>query len=320
MKKFLALALMVLMVVPFGIISASADAAVPAEPTVEAGAKKVYIAYNGKGDGSSAESTINSSGWSTNGKLHNELKGGAIGVVVGKCYFGATATFSKTDKPVLFTAVDGDKNYTGTIDNDADANANGIPDGQGTQTGMFLVGNSFTMSIEGTVIFKDITLLDRTKHDENEAAGKAVTATYKVLAGANIVLGDNVTIACSKNDVEYSKLTPILDIEEGGYAYLHSVGFSKYTGKGTIVLDRALVDAGKVTKDTFAGFEGTIVAQDGSDPFAAATPGTPSTPTTPENPSTPSNPETGDVTFVIVAIALASVAGAVLTLKKRSVR
>lgn len=311
MKRILALLLVALMAVPFGLLSAAADT-IPAEPTVDANAKKVYIAYNGKGDGSSADSTINSSGWSTGGKLHTALNEGAIAIAVGKVYFGATATFSKTSAPVLFTAKDGTTDYTGTIDSNTDANSNGIPDGQGTQTGMFLVGNSFTMSIGGEVIFRDITLLDRTKSDENEAAGKPITATYKVLSDAKLVIGENVTIASSKNDVEYSKATPILCVEEGGYAYLHSVGFSKYTGKGTIVLDRALVQSGAVTKATFEGFEGAIVAQDGSDPFAA--------PSQPSTPSTPSTPETGDMTFVAVAVMLVSVAGAVLTLRKRSVR
>jgi LPXTG-motif cell wall-anchored protein len=71
-------------------------------------------------------------------------------------------------------------------------------------------------------------------------------------------------------------------------------------------VNNKLVD--KVTKDDFAGFEGTVCDEDGNVLFASA----------PVNP-TPT-PATGSMTVVIAAGAILASLGAVVALKKREER
>ncbi len=303
MKRLLAILLVVLMAMPFALLASAADAP-PAEPKVTA-TSKWYVSFSGKAEataGATPDAPLKTSGWNNGGNFETVTKDGGTCIVVGKAYYGNSSTYGATTSPVLFTAVEGTKDYTGTIDSDTDADANGFKDGQGTQTGMFMVASKATMTIAGDVIFDDITILDRTNVYGTESDVKC--STINVGATGKVVIGDNVKFAFSENDKEHAVMTTAATVEEGGYLYLHSAGFSSYAGKGTIVLDKALVTAGKVTKATFEGFEGKIVAQDGTDPFTAPDPGP---------------IPTGDMTWVVAAVASIAVMGtAVVVSKKRA--
>ncbi len=295
MKKLIALLLVTLMALPFAVVASAAAA--PAEPAVTA-TTKVYVGWGGAGNktGADAANFITTSGWVTDGAFHNLVKDGGTVVVVGKSFAAATTDFSATTSPVVFTAKDGDTDYTsknpdGTIQYmDESGNNAG-------QLGMFMIADGSTMTFKSDVIFDNIVILNRLSANA-VSSGKAC-GTFKVADGSKLVIKDSVQFAKMSGNVMYS-----LDVEEGGYAYLHAAGFEDYTGKGTIVLDRALVTSGKVTKDTFKNFEGSIIAQDGSDPFTAPAPGP---------------IPTGDMTWVVAAVASIAVMGcAVAVAKKRA--
>ena len=280
MKKLIAIMLMVLMVVPFGAISTSAAIDVPAEPTLTNTDTLYYIGNSGKGtkDGSSAANYLPTSGWDpvnypqASGvyQMYDAMKNGGTFVIAGKGYIGASpCVVPATASPVLFTAFDGTTDLTGTIDNTADANGNGKPDGQGTQTGMFMVKSQGTVTFMGDVIFDKVTIIDRT-NGAKAAEGSPKTTTIGVGSTGKLVIGADTIITGSHNDKEDSLYNPILNVEEGGFAYLHAVGFSQYTGKGTIVLGDDLIP--DVTPELFAGFEGNIVDKNGNDPFATVQP------------------------------------------------
>ncbi len=272
MKKHLfvivALTLLMLMVVPFAMVT-SADVTLPAEPTVT-NDKVVYIGYGGKGNktGADAANFLPTDGWdpvnypNTSGTypMHDAMKDGGTMVVAGKGYVGSSSTLAATSSPVLFTAWDGTTDYTGTIDSANDSNSDGIMDGQGTQTGMFMIAQKKTVTFMGDVIFDKITLLDRTNKSSS-------TTTYSVGSTGKVVIGSEVTVAGSRNDKENSYHNPILNVEEGGYAFLHSIGFSNYTGKGVIVVGDEV--KGSVDADTFADFDGKVVDKNGKLLFSA---------------------------------------------------
>ncbi len=307
MKRLLAILLVVLMAMPFALLASAA--AVPAEPTLEAGAKKIYIAHDGwqtykDGDKSGKDATnpTASKGWTEGGNLYTLAQGGAMFIIEQKGYVGSVKAVIKSDKPIMFTGLDPADN-TSNVAKDGDK-YNTAGSGEG-QFGMFMKdtkdtneadGNS--LFIQSAVIFDNTVLLHRT----NDTA-----SIYHVEAGGAIVIAKTTEIlgqTYMDGEVEKVRTAPALAVDEGGYAYLHNVGFSSYTGKGTIVLDKALVTAGKVTKATFEGFEGKIVAQDCSDPFAAPNPGP---------------IPTGDMTWVVAAVASIAVMGtAVVVSKKRA--
>ncbi len=258
MKKFLALLLVAVTVFALcAIPSAAAD--VPAEPTLTSD-KKVYAGWNKNGTGATPDDYMKSTGWVEGGAFNEAVKDGAKVVIVDKIYAGATTDFP-TNAPVLFTGVDGDTSY---ISRNADGKPEVMDDAGANfgQLGMFMLANSITLNINNVVIFDNTVILNRL-NAASVADGKAY-GTFNVRSGASLVITSTVEFAEMSGEVNYN-----LSVEEGGYAYLHAAGFESYAGKGTIVLDKALVDNGTVTKDTFAGFEGAIVAQDGSDPFAA---------------------------------------------------
>ena len=290
MKKLLAIILTVLMVVPFTLISAAA-ATVPAEPTVTS-TKKYYVAFdydetkevlvsgspalitNDGLTGATAVTTNTAKGnvWGNgtdvnpaDGAIYKVVKAGGTIVAVGKCHIGAVGVVPATDTPILFTAKDGTKDYTSV---DASGNAVYRADAPGAsgnyankgQYGMFMVAQPNSITFMGDVIFEDIVILERA----------AITAEV----GGKIIVGSTGKMVIGEN-VAYYEMNPngknqtTFEVSEGGYLYLHSANAFKYTGKGTIVLDKALVDAGKATEAMFEGFEGSIVYQDGSKAFAA---------------------------------------------------
>ena len=310
-KRIFAIVLAALMVVPFGMLSVSADTVnVPAEPTVTNTANKLYVGSTAKGDGTAPDKFLKTTGWSSDGALHTAFKDGGIAVIAEKAYVAGNGTFSATTSPVVFTGVDTDgTSYIGTVEDTVDGTLK-----KGTQTGMFMIAAARELKIEGAVIFENTVIIDRT----NTGSSKP-TSTFTVLNGGSIVIKDSVTITKTNYEGEKSDANPILNIEEGGYAYLHAVGFSAYTGKGTIVLDKKLVDNGTATQAMFEGFEGNIVDKNGnaivfktvadtSDDTTTTT--TPAGDTTTQAPTT-DNPSTGDMTLVVAALAAFSVAACI---------
>ena len=306
MKKTLtviiACVLCALMVLPFAMMT-SADTLDLTEPTVTA-TKKVYVSYGATGDGSSPDNLIKPSGWgSPNGALWNTVKDGGTLVAVGKMYFAATATFSATTSPVLITGVDGNNNYIGSVDGTTDVGAgyidtadsnkvkfdetagpNGIPDEQGTQTGMFMIANGCTMTVKCSLIFDNVTILDRSTYDANELNGKNLATVIKVVEGGKLVIGKDTVFAHSQNDKEYSKLNVAIKVETGAIAFIHKLGFSNCTGVGTVVVgDEILASVKAAGKDaTFPNFTGAIVDKNGDPVFAAETTTAPETTAAPD--------------------------------------
>ena len=257
-KKFIAMILTVLAVVSLGIFGVSA-ADIPAEPTA-ASQNKYYIGFDGKGDGTSADQYISTDTDGRNGKnvwgedgdenivIYDLVKDGGSVVIVGKGHCGHNAVFPATVTPIVFTGVDGATSY---LSKNADGSLNINADGQ---RGMFMIKESYMLTFMGDVIFDNTVILER-------SSGTAF-GTIGVGSTGKMVIKDTVEI------LKMADAGSAVHVEEGGYLYLHTVGFAKYTGKGTIVLDRALVNAGRATEEMFAGFEGKIVYPDGGKAFA----------------------------------------------------
>lgn len=305
-KKILAVVLAVLAALPLATLASAAT--IPAEPTVSA--STVVYGCNGasnaagipaKNANDGLTETTPKGAWggvaeTDNGILSVVKDGGTI-VSIGKGFVGIDYTFPATTTPVKITAKINGKDYReGSTLVSTDMDGNYIA---GTQRGTLIIGDKkITVTFAGEYIIDDITLVSRTITANGGAPTMLVSDGAKLVIGANTTFG---TVA----EYRDGNVTPILEVAEGGYAYLHEVGFSGYAGKGTIVVDQALITSGKVTKATFAAFEGKVVTQDGADAFGGS--------------STPNNPSTGDATVIVALVAAISAvsAGAVLTLKKR---
>ncbi len=304
-KKLVSIILAALMVVPFGMISVSADSAdIPAEPEVTS-ANKYYIAYDGTGNGLSADTPMCSNtgkkdealknAWGEDniegdiGKIPTLIKAGGTVVIVRKGHVGADITLPATDTPICFTGVDGETSY---ISKNEDETFNTESAGQ---KGMFMT-DAKTITFAGDVIFDKTVLLGR----------KATADTYSVAGTGKLVIKDTVTILAGKT----GNPAPILNVEEGGYAYLHAVGFSAYTGKGTLVIDEALKSE---VESLLANYEGTVVyakAEADTTDSSATTDSTTTDSTTTAGATTTAptdNPTTGDTTVVFAALAALSV-------------
>ncbi len=332
MKKIISILLVALMVVPFGMLAASAATVnVPAEPTVTTD-NKYYISFASDATrgwtvsttgGATPENpricnTGNVSGTNINswgdvgedqpkeeGLMYNLFKAGGTVVIVGKGHVGTDAVVPATTTPILFTAVDGTKDYTGR---DADGNifymnSSGGNGDAPSQYGMFMVAAPKSITFEGDVIFDDVCILER--------SGQNATVGGKIIVGSTgkMVIGEDVKyLAMHSNGNNDTQLV----VNEGGYLYLHTLQDFIYAGKGTIVVDSDL--KATATEDMFAGFEGKVVDENGADFFA------------PENNDDQQggnagneNPDTGDMTTIVAVVAVVAIFGActVLTLKKR---
>ena len=313
-KRIFAIILAALMAVPFGILSASADtASVPAEPTAT-GTKTYYVSFSKTGSGETAEDPANTKGWLTGEAFAELVKEGGTVSIVGKCYAVATDITVKelvmpaTTAPLVFTA----NGEIGTINNETNS-------GHGSQLGMVIAANGVKVTFEGDVIFDNTVLLDR--------GNPSNISTYSVGSTGKMVINSNVTITCttwtSSNGATNTGHNPILNVEEGGYAYLHAVGFSAYTGKGTLVIDEALKSE---VESLLTNYEGKVVyvkaeADNDSTTDSSATTDSTTTAgatttdssntsgTTTQAPST-DNPSTGDMGVIAVVLAAFSVATA----------
>ena len=266
-KRIFAIILAALMVVPFGVISASADTiTVPSEPSVVAGTGTYYVDWNkkgatsgeeGDGTGIDAENPVQTKDWGKNGQFATYVQGGGTVSIVGKCYVNARATMPATATPLLFTS------YAAINFADIDGvNAETGAATHGSQKGMVLVCNGQSITFEGDVIFDNTVLLDR--GNANTLSTFSVGSTGKMVVNSNVTIAStkwNIAVDAEGNQPDHN---PKLNVEEGGYAYLHTVGFSDYTGKGTIIIDKALIDSGKITTDAFANFTGVVADENGN--------------------------------------------------------
>lgn len=261
-KRILSLILAALMILPLAIVSSAATV------TADASAEKVdvptepqtistpvyYVSYQKTSGVQSSDSNVGTSAdtllatWG--GTLPMIPSGGTV-VIPGKGYVGTTYTFPMLGGPVTITAFDpqtGSK-YEGTVE--VEPEVEGGTYKNGTQIGMFMIYAACTMTVEGEYIFDDITLLERNQEG---------TSVISVGLGGKLVIKDTVKIVKMTDAPE----NIILNVEMGGCAFLHAVGFEKYTGTGTIVIDRALYESEAVTDEQFAEFYGTVIDTEGN--------------------------------------------------------
>lgn len=195
-----------------------------------------------------------------NGIISVVKDGGTI-VETGRGFVSVDYTFPVTMTPVLITAVVGEKDYRegSTVVNEA-------KNGNGLQRGTFILGDKeIIATFAGEYIFNNITVFTR-----NKTGG----AVMSVADGGKLVIGEGTVITnMSESSNHTATESPTLNVDEGGTAYLHAIGFERYTGSGTIVLDRTLVATGQVAADTFAGFAGDIVYADGASVFTPVSEG-----------------------------------------------
>ena len=265
--------LCVLMAVPFAMMTSVADAVtVPTEPAYT-GQTVHYVSFNSSvrsdldftinattdgGDTASNPYKTNASGaWSNFFRTGKGKNGGTI-VIVGKGLISESYTIPATTNPIVFTSkfTPNVQGYNEALDyaswnNDGTYNT---AQSTGGQYGSIMLTGGKTLGIRGTVILDNIVVFNRSP--ESYGSG-----TIKV--EGNIVVKDNVTFASLYGPIHN------LEVAEGGYAYLHTLGFDAYTGKGTIVVGDEIMNT--VTKADFAGFEGKIVDEDGNALFANET-------------------------------------------------
>ena len=278
---------------------------VPAKPTSK-NDTVVYIAYsknltlditpseNGGATATDPYKTGQSDGWKK--LMEGQAKDGGTLVLVGKGYIDTDYTIPATTSPLVITSGANKlyaSKYQGT---DADAplydvekagqycTVNSSKAATAGQFGMFMFRTGKNITIEGEVIFDDAVILSR-----------ASTATdnpgsFTVANGGKLVINSNVDFVEMGGEVMYH-----LVVEEGGVAYLDKLGFDKYTGKGTLVINEALKAE---AEPLLADFEGEVVF------VKAATDGNGSTTTT----APTDNPTTGDLTLVVAVLAALSVA------------
>ncbi len=301
MKKTLALllsALLVFALVPVAALSVFADdepakITVPDRPTLTSD-KVFYMSFGGDNakDGLTKSTPKKTWGAVTENGIASLLTEGGTVVAVGKAYVGTTYTLPDNGgNTILFTAKDvDDTNYL-----DAATEFGTIVGYKGKAAHVF--------TLTGNVIFKDIGLLNRS------SAATEDTFTFEVAEGAKVVVGTGVVFL----NVEGGYAVPKLVVDEGGIAYLDVVGFSSYTGKGTIIVNNDLAQQINVA-EVFAGFGG-IVANEAGTVLLGSTGGDPA----PGGDPTPA-PATGSATVVIAAVALLASFGAVVALKKREER
>ncbi len=265
MKKTMAIILVALMVVPFGIFATTPASAadIPAEPTFVDTHKVVYLSSLSSGvvtcihcndnaenkkDGSTDANCYTSITSARNTLI--EANGGTF-VIAGQARLGTAFTFTAATNPIVITGKFGDRDYRlDKLDTD-----------DTEQRGSFNLYDTRLLTMEGAYIFENLDFLSY--------GTNTTTATMKI--NGKVVMADTVKVGCKYN---YEGAAPQIEVSEGGYLYLHTSGFSAYTGTGTIVLDRALVTAGKVTADTFSSFiagGGKVVAQDGTAIFETNT-------------------------------------------------
>lgn len=260
-KKILSLAIAALMALPLAIFASAATVTaesgakmdVPSEPQTIS-TPVYYVSYQKTSGVQSSDTNAGTSAdtlLATWGGTLPMLPSGGTVVIPGKGYVGTSYTFPMLGGPVTITAFDPQTNtkYEGTVEVEPEVEGDAYKNG--TQIGMFMIYADCVMTVEGEYIFDDITLLERNQPG---------TSKISVGLGGKLVIKDNVKIVKMTDDPE----NMILNVDMGGCAFLHAVGFEKYTGTGTIVIDRALYESDAVTDEQFAEFYGTVIDTDGN--------------------------------------------------------
>ncbi len=268
--------LCVLMAVPFAMMT-SADVTVPAEPQAT-GTATVYVAHKEIVEGGSDVTSLTggdtpdvpfrTAKFAYSEELFSTGKGANGGNIVAvgkylidppqKAPYNNVGTIPATTHPIVITAVDGNTDYT-SRDGNGDIYYMNDESKNAGQLGMVMIGLEKTVIFEGDVIFDNIVILNRysTTHVSANKALSVITAKSK------LVVTDTVQFAEMSGGVSY-----VLNIEAGAYAYLHKLGFEKYTGTGTIVVGDEI--KASVSEADFAGFEGKIVDKNGVELFASS--------------------------------------------------
>ena len=278
--------------------AAPAKIELPARPVLTNTTDKSYIAFTAP-----AEPAVTHV--KNFGAASEALTTGGTIVVTQKALYSfksaaSANTIDGTKGTVLVTAKDGDTSYI-NIATDS------------KETGIILGNNGFApenydktdyLLLAGDVILDNVVLFNRAHN--NLGATMATPNTVRALAGSKVVIGSGVQFAHRQGTYTFSGEQVTLDLpnmaldtEEGAVVFIDALGFSKYTGKGTLVINKDLVS--QVSADTFAGFEGNVVDEEGNALFATA-------------------PATGSATVVIAAVALLASFGAIVALKKKEER
>ena len=266
-KRLLSFVLVALLAIPFAALGVCADtAAIPAEPqSIPVDVMPAWYIYYGSTAESGIKSNDGNSGtapdqaMATFGNLMPNLQytGGTI-VIPGKGYIGMSFTLQKCEGTVTITANDKKNNvkYAGTLEVAPEGDGAYV---NGTQIGMFMIYGGHTCSFDGDYIFDDIDIIERTEtgSDPKKYSHKG-TSIMSVNEGASLVIKDNVRILKMTDAPE----NVILNVDAGGYAYLHAIGFEKYTGGGVIVMDKALYT--QTTDAQYAEFTGAVVDENGN--------------------------------------------------------
>ncbi len=234
---------------------------IPSEPKLTSN-NAVYYSVNGTNpyggcydyyDGSGPDMAKQSLGGSANGTgalgvLINS--GGGYLVIPGKAWVGTDQfDFPYANGAVVITGKDPktNKSYIGTVEDASGSN--------GSQTGMFMIKNNGTVSFSGEYIFDNTVILHRSQSSSMQ---------FNILSGGKLVINSSVRF----ERMTISPSAPFdltrVNVADGAYLYLHAVGFSSYTGNGTIVIDRALINSGKASIATFKNFGGTVTDEHGS--------------------------------------------------------
>ncbi|MBQ7172336.1 MAG: hypothetical protein IJR89_08690 [Clostridia bacterium] len=275
--------------------AAPATIEVPARPTLTS-EKVIYQGFNNgndANDGLTKSTAKKTFGYEDGIGISSLLTEGGKVICTTKCYVGKI-TVDGVDQSYTFPAFNGntvlftakDEDGTSYIGNNADANAG--------QYGHFMIEKGFSFQVPGNVILSEIALLDRTPSTAANASN------WRVLEGGKLVVEDTVLFRGAAN----CYAAPGLIVDEGGVAFLDTLGFLTYAGKGTIIVKNTLVD--QINADTFAGFEGVVADEDGNVLVGAV----PAGPT----------PATGSATVIVAACALLASFGAIVALKKREER
>lgn len=299
MKKIISFILVALMAIPFaalGVIGASA-LTVPAEPqSMPVSVMPPWYIYYSNTAESGIKSDNANSGTSADqafatwaGLMPNlEYTGGTV-IIPGKGYIGVDYEFKKCEGPVTITAFDEKNNvrYQGTLE--VAPEKAGDAYGNGTQYGMFMIFSNKVCGFNGDYIFDKIDIIERT---ETGALGKPFshtgTSVMSVNAGAKLVIKDTCKILKMTDAPE----AMILNVNAGGYAYLHTAGFGKYTGEGIIVMDKAVYESDLVKDEMFADFKGAVVDENGNVLRGTAPAETEPAPETTKAPEASKAPET----------------------------
>lgn len=238
---------------------ASSVVDVPAMPEVTSSTVG-YIAYGATSglctssdDNDGLTDTTSKYNWGVNSGVGvaSLVSGGGTIVVTGRGMFGTSYTFTKTETPVLITGKLGDTDYR------SHEVVNAKKTGNGSQKGTFILGDSaVTVTFNGDYILDDIDIFTR-----NKTGG----ATIKVMSNSRVVFGDGANVTSMIESTNHKETeNPTLTIESGAFVYLHTLGFEKYVGTGTIVLSDDVIAKGGFDSDTFTNFYGSVVDMRGN--------------------------------------------------------